>query len=168
MARSLGNKRKEIHADAIKLVTEIYSEFEEGPFCKIYPNDFFGYRRITVERPEKDDKGNPMKDKTGNLKADTALRDYENVPLLREVDGKLMPQTVEEYFEREVKPHVPDAWLDTNKRDEIDGQVGIKGYEINFTRYFYEYKPLRGLEDIRKEIVELELHMEKKLSEVLK
>ena len=166
MPRSLGNKRKEIHEAAIKLVTELYHEFEEGPFCKIYPSDFFAYRRITVERPLMEN-GKVVKDGKGNPKPDTSLRDYENVPLLREVNGKLVPQTVEEYFEREVKPHVPDAWIDTRKRDLIDEEVGIKGYEINFTRYFYEYKPLRSLAEIRKEILDLERAVEGSLTQVL-
>jgi type I restriction enzyme M protein len=77
------------------------------------------------------------------------LRDYENIPFLREdADGKLVPQTIEEYFEREVLPHVPDAWIDEGKTKT--------GYEINFTKYFYEFKPLRSLAEIRADILALE------------
>ncbi|WP_456325448.1 hypothetical protein [Desulfonauticus submarinus] len=82
------------------------------------------------------------------LKPDPELRDHENIPFLREENGKLVKQTIEEYFEREVKPHVPDAWID-EKKTKI-------GYEINFTKYFYEFKPLRPLEEIREEILKLE------------
>jgi len=75
----------------------------------------------------------------GQVEADPSLRDYENVPL---------GEDVREYFEREVLPHVPDAWIDENKRDEKDGEVGIVGYEIPFNRHFYTYTPPRPLEEI--------------------
>ncbi len=81
MLRSLGNKRKEIHEEAIRLITEIYGEFKEGPYCKIFDNDDFGYRRITVELPKRDEKGNIEKDRKGNPVPDAALRDFENVSL---------------------------------------------------------------------------------------
>jgi type I restriction enzyme M protein len=77
------------------------------------------------------------------------LRDYENIPFLKkDKDGKLVPQTIEEYFEREVKPHLPEAWIDESKTKV--------GYEINFTKYFYEFKPLRSLEEIKADILALE------------
>lgn len=75
----------------------------------------------------------------GQVEADPSLRDYENVPL---------GEDVREYFEREVLPHVPDAWIDESKRDEKDGEVGIVGYEIPFNRHFYTYTPPRPLEEI--------------------
>ncbi|HBC3370906.1 TPA: SAM-dependent DNA methyltransferase [Vibrio parahaemolyticus] len=78
------------------------------------------------------------KDK-GKPEANPDLRDNENVPLT---------ETVEEYFAREVLPHVPDAWIDESKTDELDGQVGIVGYEIPFNRHFYVYEPPRKLEEI--------------------
>jgi type I restriction enzyme M protein len=154
MARSLGNKRKEIgdgkngKPDQIGFITRIYGDFAEGPFCKIFPNEYFGYWRVTVERPLRNEKGKIVKDKNGEPKPDTRLRDYENIPFLREVEGRLVRQTIEEYFEREVKPHVPDAWIDESKTKV--------GYEINFTKYFYEFKPLRSLKEIRREILALE------------
>ena len=67
-----------------------------------------------------------------------------------------VPASVREFFEREVKPHVPDAWIDTSKRDPIDGNVGMVGYEINFNRYFYRYKPPRPLEEIQADIESIE------------
>lgn len=154
MTRSLGNKRKEVgdgkngKPDQIGFITQIYGDFEEGPFCKIFPNEYFGYWRVTVERPQRDENGEILSDKNDNPKPDTNLRDYENIPFLRERNGNLVKQTIEEYFEREVKPYMPDAWIDESKTKV--------GYEINFTKYFYEFKPLRSLEEIRRDILALE------------
>ncbi|MGM0825996.1 MAG: type I restriction-modification system subunit M [Pseudomonadota bacterium] len=78
-------------------------------------------------------------DKQGNPEPDTGLRDNENVPY---------HESVFDYFEREVKPHVPDAWIDENKRDELDGRIGIVGFEIPFNRHFYQFTPPRPLEEI--------------------
>jgi len=75
-------------------------------------------------------------------------------------------EDIEAFFEREVKPHVPDAWIDTSKRDEKDGQVGIVGYEINFNRYFYKYTPPRLLEDIEADIQAIEKDILAMLREV--
>lgn len=156
MLRSLGNKRKEIgdgkdgKPDHIKFITEIYDAFEEGPYCKIFDNEDFGYTRITVERPKRNEKGNIEYDKKGNIIPDSDLRDYENIPL---------KESIEDYFEREVLPHVPDAWIDHNKTKI--------GYEINFTKYFYKYKPLRSLEEIRKDILALENETDGMIKEIL-
>ena len=139
MLRSLGNKRKEIHEEGIQTITQIYADFEENEFCKIFDNEDFGYQRICIERPKRDAQKEIMKDKKGNPIADTDLRDYENMPLTEDIDT---------YFQREILPHVPDAWIDENKTKI--------GFEINFTKYFYEYKPLRSLVDIRAEILALE------------
>jgi len=160
MTRSLGNKRKYISNKQIDFVTNIYGNFEEGEFSKIYPNEFFAYWRITVEQPLKDENGNIVTDKKGNPKPDSNLRDYENIPFLRyDENKKLVPQTIEEYFEREVFPHVPNAWIDESKTKV--------GYEINFTKYFYEFKPLRSLDEIRKDILELEEETDGLLKEAL-
>ncbi|MBL3557620.1 MULTISPECIES: type I restriction-modification system subunit M [Marinobacter] len=88
---------------------------------------------------ERDPEAEICTDSKGNPEADTGLRDYENVPL---------SESVYDYFEREVKPHVPDAWIDESKRDEKDGEVGIVGFEIPFNRHFYEFTPPRPLEEI--------------------
>ncbi len=151
MDRSLGNKRKKVaengNEKGIGFITQLYGNFEENEFCKILPNEFFGYWRITVEQPLIEN-GKVVKSK-GKPKADASLRDYENIPFLKKgPDGKLMPQTIEEYFEAEVTPHLPDAWID-------DSKTKI-GYEINFTKYFYEFKPLRSLEEIKNDILALE------------
>jgi len=138
LSKSLGNKRHYITPDQIIEITRIYGEYTEGKFCKIFDNEYLGYTRITVERPLVEN-GEIVKDKKGNPKPDTSLRDNEDVPL---------KEDIEEYFKREVLPHVPDAWIDHSKSKV--------GYEINFTRYFYEYKPLRSLDDIRADILKLE------------
>lgn len=79
----------------------------------------------------------------GKEEADSGLRDYENVPL---------GESVEDYFEREVKPHVPDAWIDQTKCDALDGEVGIVGFEIPFNRHFYVFQPPRPLEEIDRDL----------------
>lgn len=142
MSKSLGNKRHEISEDQISEITRIYGDFEEGEYCKIFDNEDFGYSRITVERPQRDENGEVITDRKGNPKADSSLRDYENIPLKEDIEA---------YFEREVLPHVPDAWIDFDKTKV--------GYEINFTRYFYEYTPLRPTSEIRKDIEELKAKM---------
>ena len=245
MARSLGNKRKEIGEEDIAKITRLYGDFKDGEYCKIFPNEYFGYTKVTVERPlrlnfqaskeriarigqenafvnlgkskkkgkagleeiaegeklqkqilamlsamdstlyknrdkfikalekvvaktglgikaplmnailsalsERDETADICLDKDGKPEPDTDLRDYENVPLMDSVD---------EYFKREVLPHVPDAWMDRSK-DKV-------GYEINFTKEFYKYKPLRPLEEIHKDILSLEKEMEGLLAEALK
>ena len=154
MDRSLGNKRKQIveqeEGKGIALISALYGNFEENEFCKILPNRFFGYWRVTVEQPLRDENGKPVKDKkSGKYKADSNLRDYENIPFLKKADdGSLQPQTIAAYFDAEVSPHLPTAWIDESKTKT--------GYEINFTKYFYEFKPLRALADIKAEILALE------------
>jgi len=88
---------------------------------------------------EHDDEAEVCKDKKGNPEPDPDLRDNENVPL---------KEDIQVYFEREVSPHVPDAWIDESKCDAKDGQVGIVGYEIPFNRHFYKYVPPRDLAEI--------------------
>jgi type I restriction enzyme M protein len=150
MRKSLGNKRKYFSDEHIRHITEIYYTFAESKVCKIFDNDDFGYTKVTVERPLYDDKGKTEKDKNGNLKPDSNLRDNEKIPLKDDIDA---------YFKREVLPHLPDAWMDRNK-DKV-------GYEISFTKYFYEYKPLRSLEDIKADILALENETDGLLGEIL-
>jgi type I restriction enzyme M protein len=138
MTKSLGNKRNVISDKQIEEITRIYGEFKEGEYCKIFDNQDFGYSRIVVERPLLEN-GKVVLDKKGKPKADASLRDSEDVPL---------KDNIEDYFKREVLPHVPEAWVDHSKTKV--------GYEINFTRYFYKYKPLRSLDEIRVEILKLE------------
>ncbi|MBT43457.1 MAG: restriction endonuclease subunit M [Idiomarina sp.] len=218
MRKSLGSKRKYLTEENINELVRLYGAMEETKNSKVFPNEAFGYRRITIERPlrlnfkaceeriarlddekalqklkaddynqlkqaiqqidadtlftnrddfskalntqlkagdikltaaqlkavlnalgERDSDADVCTDKKGNAEADSGLRDYENVPLT---------DNIYEYFEREVKPHVPDAWIDESKRDEQDGEVGIVGFEIPFNRHFYVFEPPRPLEEI--------------------
>ena len=113
-------------------------------------NADFGYTKITVERPQKDEDGNVVL-KKGKPVADTALRDTENVPL---------KEDIKKYFEREVLPFAPDAWID-EKKSKV-------GYEIPFTRYFYKYEAPRPSEEIMAEIMELEKELSGSLEEVFR
>lgn len=113
-----------------------------APLSRIFDNKSFGYHTITVERPELDEHGKPVLGQRGKAKgkpvADTTLRDTENVPLAEGVDA---------YFEREVKPHAPGAWIDKAKTKI--------GYEIPFNRHFYVFEPPRPLEQIDAELGEV-------------
>ena len=240
MHKSLGDKRNELGPDDIRKITELYGSFEENEHSKIFPNEYFGYRRITVERPlrrvwhvnddgieavkahrtfEKlgkatkraapdagaerqeailrafegtdwpdgpftlfddiwnhyrynlelegleptvairkmlfealgshDPEADPIRDGKGRVQADTQLRDYENVPFTDDTDR---------YFEREVLPYVPDAWIGHDKTKV--------GYEIPFTREFYVYEPPRRLCEIDAEIEVLEKEILTLLREV--
>jgi type I restriction enzyme M protein len=106
---------------------------------------------------ERDETAAICRDAAGNPEPDQELRDTESVPLA---------ESVEAFFDREVRPHVPDAWIDTSRRDPKDGEVGLVGYEINFNRYFYRYTPPRPLEEIESEIREIERDILRMLAEV--
>jgi type I restriction enzyme M protein len=246
MRKALGNKRNFITDEQIAEITRLYGEFAEGEHCKVFDNEDFGYRRITVERPlklsfqvsperlerlrgerafaslaeskkrdeearkreeaegrarqeeiltvlrgmdggvlyrsrpefekvlglafkkrgmalaaplkkailsglsERDESAEVCLDVRGNPEPDPELRDYENVPLMEDVHA---------YFEREVLPHVPDAWIDEPKTKI--------GYEIPFTRHFYKYQEIRPLEEIDAEIRALEFEIQEMLMEVM-
>ena len=106
---------------------------------------------------ERNDEAEICRDREGRPEPDPELRDSENVRLREDVES---------FFEREVKPHVPDAWIDANRRDPQDGEVGLVGYEINFNRYFYEYRPPRPLEEIEADIQQVEKEIMAMLREV--
>jgi len=144
MRKSLGSKRKELSPEHIEEITRIFGSFKKVtkggvPISRIFNNEDFGYRTITVERPERDAQGNIVLGTKGKGKdkpvPDSSLRDTENVPL---------NESIEEYFKREVLPHAPDAWIDHEKT-----QVG---YEIPFNRHFYVFKPPRPLSEIDAEL----------------
>ena len=146
--KSLGNKRNDIPRHFIDEITRIYADFKESETSKIFDNEDFGYAKITVERPQKDEQGNIIK-KAGKPAADSSLRDTENVPL---------KEDIKEYFKREVLPYSPDAWIDESKTKI--------GYEIPFTRYFYKYEPPQPSEQIKAEIMALENSLKGTLDEV--
>jgi len=149
MKKSLGNKRKEITEENRNTLLEHYLNFEENEYCKIFPDEFFGYTKVTIEQPLIEN-GEIVTDKKGRPKPDTQKRDYERVPLLDDI---------EEYYQREVKPHLPNSWMDRNK-DKV-------GYEINFTKYFYKYKPLRSLEEITQDLLKLEEETDGLMKEII-
>lgn len=136
--KSLGNKRNDIPQTAIDEIAKIYGDFREDKLSKIFKNEDFGYRKVVVERPLRDESGKPIL-KKGKAQADPKLRDTENIPL---------SEDVAEYMKREVLPYVPDAWIDESKTKI--------GYEIPFTRYFYEYTPPVPSEEIKREILQIE------------
>jgi type I restriction enzyme M protein len=118
---------------------------------------------------ERDEKAAICRDKNGNPEPDPELRDTESVPIPPgddPVDDDGVPESVREFFEREVRPHVPDAWIDRGRRDRRDGKVGLVGYEINFNRYFYRYKPPRPLEEIEADIREIGREIVEMLGEI--
>ena len=140
MRKSLGSKRKELSDAHIDRITQLFGQFVEAeedgkPISRIFPNQAFGYTTITVERPLRDEHGQSVLGSKGKQKGkpqpDSALRDTENVPLSDDVQA---------YFEREVLPHAPDAWIDHEKTKV--------GYEIPFNRHFYVFKPPRPLAEI--------------------
>jgi type I restriction enzyme M protein len=252
MRKSLGDKRREIPPDKADRILSLLRGFKEGEYVKIYPTTHFGFRKITVERPlrqnfqasperiarleqesafknlavskkkgakekakeeeegrkqqsailrvlgtlpaklfkdrvafqsalddsiksaglkisapvrkailsalsERDESAEICRDSDGNPEPDPELRDTENVPLA---------ETIDAYFEREVKPYVPDASVNMAIRDEKDSEIGKVGYEINFNRYFYKYTPPRPLEQIEADIKAVEKDVLEMLREV--
>ena len=149
MKKSLGNKRKEITFEGQNKILETYNNFVENDYSQIHDNEYFGYTKVVVEQPQIED-GEVVNNKQGKPKPDTSKRDHERIPLTDDI---------EDYFEREVKPHLPDSWMD-RKKDTV-------GYEINFTKYFYKYKPLRSLGEITSDLLDLEQESENLLKEVL-
>lgn len=176
MKKSLGNKRVMISEEQVAEIVGVYAgavkdvafnlEYKEpvkngeaavagAPriVSKQFDNTFFGYRKVTVDRPLP--AGKEGKFKKGEKPFDKDLRDTESIPLSQDIGA---------YMKTEVLPHVPDAWVNVSVKDEKDGQPGKVGYEINFNRYFYVYTPPRKPEVIAAEILE----MEKRFVELMK
>ena len=138
--KSIGTKRNDITDQCRELIVKAYGSFENcavygdkrGIYCesKIFETVEFGYNKIVVERPLRDENGEVIL-KKGKPVADASLRDTENIPLVQDIDR---------YFEREVLPYAEDAWID-KKKTKV-------GYEIPMTRYFYEYQAPEKVEDI--------------------
>ncbi len=180
LRKNLGKKNCELSAEHVRQITEVFLAFEETEQSKIFPNAAFGYRKVTVERPLRipgidpqrvykpaeikqlkaehgtDPAAPPVirkKTKAGvEYEPDPELRDTEQVPLLEEGG-------IEAFFDREVQPHVPDAWIDRAKT-----QIG---YEISFTRHFYKPTPLRPLEEIRADLQTLQAEAEGLLDQIV-
>lgn len=156
--KSIGTKRNDITDACRELIVTAYGEFANGKvygdkngiYCesKVFESVEFGYNKIVVERPQRDEAGNVIL-KRGKPVPDTSLRDTENVPLVQDIDA---------YFAREVLPYAPDAWIDHSKTKV--------GYEIPMTRYFYEYQAPEAVEDIVARITALEQDISAELAEL--
>lgn len=148
-------------ADQAKAFVDVQGEFDNLPaFLKAAGIKKLGKGALKAALScfgERNANAEPVLDEKGNVQADSDLREFENVPL---------SQNIDDYFAREVLPHVPDAWIDTGKTDEKDGLVGIVGYEINFNRYFYVYQPPRPLADIDADLKAVEAEIAALLGEV--
>jgi type I restriction enzyme M protein len=144
--KNIGEKRVDISEECRNMIVQAYGEFDNKEYrldekvveSKIFDNEDFGYTRVTVESPQRDDNGNIIL-KKNKLVADTKLRDTEEIPLKEDIDP---------YFKLEVLPFNADAWMDRNK-DKI-------GYEIPFTRLFYKHTPPESSEVIAERIKKLE------------
>jgi len=143
-----------IESDKIMSRTEFKKELEKHLSSKLTASQFkLVQKHISVH----DDEAELCKDSKGKLEANADLRDYENIPLSEDIN---------DYFAREVTPHVPLAWIDEKKCDAKDGKVGIVGYEIPFNRHFYEYTPPRPLEEIDAELETLNTEIMEMLREI--
>lgn len=152
LRKNLGEKNCMISKSDRKQIMDIYMAFEESEYCKIFPNQEFGYWEITIEQPSRDENGIIIKDKKGNPKMDTKLKDSEQVPLL--YDGG-----VDAFLEKEVYPYSPDSYVDIKK--------AVIGYELSFTKYFYKPITLRPLTEIKAEIQLIENETEGLLNEIM-
>ena len=147
--KPIGTKRNDITDMCRELIVKAYGELRneavygnpEGIYCEsmIFGTEVFGYIKISVLRPQRDENGEIVKDKKGKPVADKSLSDTENVPLVEDID---------KYFEREVLPFAPDAWID-KKSTKV-------GYEIPMTRYFYKYQAPESVESIQARLSEIE------------
>lgn len=159
--KPIGNKRVDITEECRNLIVEAYDNYYSNSYvkqsmedkelickCQVLDADSLGYTKITIETPMLDENGNPIK-KGKKAVADLNKRDTENVPL---------GEDIEDYFQREVIPYRPGAWIDESKTKI--------GYEIPFTRTFYEYKSLESSIDIEKRIEKHEKSIAQKLNEL--
>lgn len=149
MRKNLGSKRNELSKEHIDNITKIYGDFVENEYSKIFENEYFGYRKVTVLQPELNDDGTPKKNKKGEYIPNKELTDTENIPL---------QETIEEYMNREVIPFAKYAYIDESKTKI--------GYEISFAKYFYKYQEPRKTEDIMNEILELDRKLDGVLREL--
>lgn len=145
--KNIGEKRVDISEECRELIVQAYGEFDNKEYhlgdktveSKIFKNASFGFTRVTIERPQRDENGDIVYKKNGSMSVDASLRDTEDIPLTEDIN---------EYFEREVLPFSSEAWVD-RKKDKI-------GYEIPFTKLFYKYTPPESSEVISERIKQLE------------
>ena len=130
MKKSLGDKRKYISVNQTDNILKLYNDFEENDYSKIFDNSFFGFTRVKIERPKRNN-GNIIYDKKGNPKSDSKLTDYERIPLINDV---------EDFLEKKSNLSESDSWRD-KKNDLV-------GYSINFRKQFKKYKPLEDFNSV--------------------
>jgi type I restriction enzyme M protein len=149
LRKNLGEKSKEISLDGQIEIIKTYSDFVESDICQIHDNEFFKYTKVTIEQPlEKD--GDFVTNKQGKIKPDPKKRDYERIPF---------SDDIHDYFEKEVKPYSPRSWMDLSQNKT--------GYEINYSKYFYKYQPLRSIDEVTKDLIELEKDSENLLKDII-
>jgi type I restriction enzyme M protein len=136
--KNLGDKGKEINDENKNNILKAYLDFKENEISKIFDNKFFCYTKVQIEQPIIEN-NKVKKLKTGEPKPDVNLRDHERVPV---------NISIEEYFDREVKPFLPNSWMDRSK-DKV-------GYEISFNKVFYKYKKQRDSKSIKDELLKLD------------
>ena len=149
MRKNLGEKSNYITEEDSQKIIQTYQNFEENEYSKVFDNEFFGYTKITIEQPLREN-GEVVRKKDGTPKPDSKLRDYERVPL---------SEDIEQYYSREVEPHLPNSWIDYDKSKV--------GYEINFTKYFYQYTPLRSSQEITHDLEILEKEFQSLLNQIV-
>ncbi len=152
LMKKLGDKSNELTSELRKEIIRILLEMEESERSHIYPNEEFAYWKIQVMYPMRDENGNVVKDKKGKPVVDKDKTDTDVVPYLYKGG-------IDKYYEEEILPYTPDAWIE-EKKTQI-------GYEINFNKYFYNPKPLRDVETIVEELKQLELQTDGLLDELL-
>jgi type I restriction enzyme M protein len=149
MKKSLGQKRNKITEIGCEQILETYMNFSENEHSQIHDNDFFGYTRVCIEQPLIEN-GKIVTNKQGKPKLDSSKRDFERIPLKEDID---------EFFDKEVKPNLPDAWIDL-KKNKV-------GYIINFNKYFYKFKSLRALDEISSELMDLDEESRNLLQQII-
>jgi type I restriction enzyme M protein len=152
LRKNLGNKNCELTPEIRRQIVDLYMAFENNEYSKIFDNNEFGYWKVTVLRPAYNEDGLIQRDKKGNPIADKELTDTEQIPFTYEGG-------IEAFFEKEVKPFAPDAWID-EKQTKI-------GYEVSFTKYFYKPIQLRSLEEITADLRALEVETNGLLDEII-
>jgi len=152
LRKNLGEKNCTIGCDLRRQILDLYMKFEDNEYSKIFANEEFGYWKITVLQPQLNAKGQPLKDKKGQLKPDKELTDTEQVPLT-------YPGGIEAFMKKEVRPFAPHAWVDEDKT--------VIGYELSFTKYFYKPVQLRTLEEITADLRALEEQSQGLMAEIL-
>ena len=151
MSKGLGEKRRQIGEKHVRQLTQLYTNFQDTEHSKILPNRFFGFTKVTIERPLiNEETGCVVRDRKGNPKPAPALREDERIPFAEDIH---------DYFRREIKPHLPDSWMD-HKKDKV-------GYVINFNQHFYSVQSLPSLQEITKKITSLDEKSEKLMNEIL-